>query len=313
MNIVLIGAGGFLGTHILTDLSKVNEYQWQLLTSSGAASISANFTCHPYTWPKQSLANDTYTDVFGKADVIIYAAGAGIQPGENVQEEQITALNLLEPVRLSQQLVQLSFKGQLITFGSYFETGKNQSHSLLNEELFLEQCNELPNIYCRSKKELTHYHAVAEKAGLPFKWLHLVLTNIYGPGENKKRLIPYIIEESKQNNPLHFTSGSQIRQYTFIGDVVAVVKDLLGKASGLYHLTNEEIIMVKQIIEETLQQVKDKLQLAPQFQFDIAERRDTSMDYLAISAQKLKNDWGLECSTSFQEGIARYFNDGNYQ
>lgn len=310
MKIVLIGAGGFLGNALFKNLHKQkNSIEWHLFSSSTESQQNQFDNCryHIYKWPQHSLADSGYEKTFADADVIIYAAGAGIQPRENADENIIFNLNLFEPVKLVQKLSRLNFKGQLISFGSYFETGKNQPHQLLSEPAFLEQYNPLPNAYCRSKKELSHFHFIQEQTGIEFKWLHLVLTNIYGPVENENRLIPYIIHQSKQNKPLHFTAGSQIRQYTYIGDVVNIVGNLLNKASGLYHVTNEETVTVKTIIEETVAQVRKNLSVSPVIHYDIAGRRDTAMDYLAVSAQKLSKDWDLSCRTSFKEGISFYF------
>lgn len=310
MKIVLIGARGFLGSALFKGLYKEDDgTAWHLFFSSTEFLQIPLSNCyyHVYKWPQHSLKDEAYEKVLVDADVVIYAAGAGIQPGENANDKLIYNLNLFEPVKLVQKLSRLNFKGQLISFGSYFEIGKDQPHQLLNEQAFLEQYNPLPNVYCRSKKELSHFHFIQEQAGIEFKWLHLVLTNIYGPGENENRLIPYIIHQSKQNKPLHFTAGSQIRQYTYVGDVVNVVGNLLGKASGLYHVSNEEMVAVKMIIEETVEQVRENLSVNPDIHYDIAERRDTAMDYLAVSAQKLLRDWNLSCPTGFKKGISFYF------
>ncbi len=311
MKIVLIGARGFLGSALLKGLYKDEDsIEWHLFFSSTGSLQTPFNNCyyHVYKWPWHSLSDGAYEKIFADADVIIYAAGAGIQSGEDANEEIIFNLNLFEPVKLVQKLTRLNFKGQLISFGSYFEIGKDQPRGLLSEQAFLEQCNPLPNAYCRSKKELSHFHFIQDQTGIEFKWLHLVLTNIYGPGENENRLIPYIIHQSKQKKPLHFTAGSQIRQYTYVGDIVNVVGGLLGNASGLYHVTNEETVTVKTIIEEAILQVKNKLSLNPEIHYDLFERRDTAMEYLAISAQKLLRDRDLSCSTNFKEGISLYFN-----
>jgi nucleoside-diphosphate-sugar epimerase len=309
MKIILIGSGGFLGKAIYKGLFKKDtENEWHWLSSS-PPSLAATTTHHLlYKWPLQSLADDSFTSIFTNADVIIYAAGAGIQPDANADNATIFNLNLFEPARLVQRLSTSGFKGQLMTFGSYFETGILQHHQPLDEPTFLGQYNPLPNAYCRSKKELSHLHFVQSEIGIPFKWLHLVLTNIYGPEENEKRLIPYIIDTSKRGQSLHFTSGTQIRQYTFVGDVVNTVGGLLGKASGLYHVTNEEVISVKMVIDETVKQIRCRLGVNPDVRFDLTERRDSAMNYLALSSQKLLNDWGICCPTSYREGISYYFN-----
>ncbi len=310
MKIALIGPGGFLGSSLLKGLAGNTDIEaWHLLSSSVDISFPNSRNCytHFYKWPLNSLSDDSYKNIFLDADVILYAAGAGIQPGKDDNKEIIYNLNLFEPARLVHNLVKFGFKGQFISFGSYFEIGVHQPAKLIDEQAFIELCNPVPNAYCHAKKELTHFHVLHQHMGNDFKWLHLVLTNIFGPGEYEKRLIPYIISQSKHGKPLHFTAGSQIRQYTYVGDIVKVVLVLLGKASGMYHVTKEETVTIREIIEETLHQVRNKFSLQPEIHYDLLKRRDTSMDYLALSSRKLFDEWGLSCPTNFKEGVSFYF------
>jgi len=307
MNLVLIGAGGFLGNNLLRSfLSASKDFQLTILSSSLIS--SPDFKVHYYHWPESSLNDESYKDIFRKADIIIYAAGAGIQPGVEADEESIYSLNLYEPAKLVESLNGSGFSGQFISFGSYFESGINQPNQLLDENSFLEQNNFLPNAYCRAKKKFTRLHHISETTAKQFKWLHLVLTNMYGPGENANRLIPYIITGAQSGKPLHFTPGEQVRQYTFIDDVISVIRSLLGKASGIYHVTNKETVTVKQIILETVRQVEEKLKVKPIMYFDLPPKRDTTMDYLAIDPGKLLKEWNLACRTNHQQGINSYFN-----
>jgi len=306
MNVVLIGAGGFLGNRLLKSfLSSPVNLDLSVLSSS--LSSTADFEARYYRWPASSLSDDTYKELFCKAGSIIYAAGAGIQPGNEANEESVYALNLHEPAALVNSLSISGFKGQLITFGSYFESGINQPSEPLDEIKFLQQQNPLPNAYCNAKKKFTSLHTSYENRTKQFQWLHLVLTNMYGPGENKNRLIPYIISESQLKKPLHFTHARQVRQYTFIDDIVNVVRSLLGKASGMYHVTNKETVSIRDIILETVRQVEKNLQIKPELHFDLPGRRDTDMDYLAVNPEKLDKEWGLACTTNYQQGINFYF------
>ena len=121
------------------------------------------------------------------------------------------------------------------------------------------------------------------------------------------RLIPYIISGARLGKALHFTQGEQLRQYTFIDDIVSVIRSLLGKASGIYHVTNKETVSVKEVILETVSQVEKIFKIKPTLHFDLPRRRDTEMDYLAVNPEKLLKEWNLTCSTNYQRGINFYF------
>lgn len=308
MNIVLIGAGGFLGNHLLKlFLAQTKNLELTVFSSTLKPGPDPSFKIQYYQWPECSLNDSNYKDILGKSDIIIYAAGAGIQPKSEADDKSIYALNLYEPAKLVHLLTCSDFKGQLISFGSYFELGISRSHEVFNEKKFLEQYNPLPNAYCTAKKQFTLFHHIHENITSQFKWLHLVLTNIYGPGENENRLIPYIISQAESGKPLHFTRGLQKRQYTFVDDIVKVVHSLLGSASGIYHVTNQEVVTVKDVILETVRQVEENCNIKPALHFDLAGRRDTEMNYLALDPGKLYSDWNLTCQTSYQQGINSYF------
>jgi len=294
-----------LGQSLLKSFLATKDLELTVLSSS--LKSRSDFKVNYYHWPETSLSDDGYKDLFCKADSIIYAAGAGIQPGSESDEKSIYALNLYEPANLAESLNCSRYSGQFITFGSYFESGINQSNQPLDEKDFLEQDRPLPNGYCRAKKKLTMLHNIYEHTTKQFKWLHLVLTNIYGPGENKNRLIPYIISESQLGKPLHFTEGRQLRQYTFIDDIVNVTRSLLGKASGIYHVTNRETVSVREVILETVKQVEKNFKIKPSLYFDLPARRDTEMEYLTVNPEKLLREWKLGCHTNYQQGISSYF------
>jgi len=307
MNIVVIGAGGFLGNHLLRSfLTQTKNFKLTVFSSTLKPG-NPSYKIQYYHWPENSLADAVYKQAVCNADIIIYAAGAGIQPKTETDERTIYELNLYEPARLVTTLTSCGFKGQLISFGSYFELGVTQLHAPFDEKKFVEQLNPLPNAYCVAKKQFTIFYHIYENISKPFKWLHLVLTNIYGPGENENRLIPYIISEAKSGKPLHFTQGIQKRQYTFIADVINVVHSLLGSASGIYHVTNKEVVTVKDVILEAARQVEENCGLKPTLHFDVAGGRDTEMNYLALNPAKLYSEWNLACDTSYQGGIHSYF------
>jgi len=92
MNIVLIGAGGFLGSRLVKSfLSSTMDLELQVLSSS--LSSNADFEVSYYHWPESSLSDGAYKEIFCNADSIIYAAGAGVQPGNEADEESVYAIN----------------------------------------------------------------------------------------------------------------------------------------------------------------------------------------------------------------------------
>jgi nucleoside-diphosphate-sugar epimerase len=242
-----------------------------------------------------------------ESDVIYYCAAAGVQPKHQDTIEQIFEVNAFEPIRLVNFLTTHNFQGQLISFGSYFEIGENQQEILLDETDFCKVNNNLPNAYCQSKSLFTNfaYRKITHENNLT--WAHYILTNIYGKGENNERLIPYIIRDAQGGEKLKFSAGVQKRQYTNIQDIAAFLVDNLdNKIQGIYHLTNNEIMTVREVIEIVRLVLKTEKNLEFDAEFGTVSKRDLTMGFLGIDATKAMTKLGWQPQISLAEGIAQY-------
>jgi nucleoside-diphosphate-sugar epimerase len=304
MKIAIIGATSFLGKTLISELkeskhnlhlfSRVNSFDWI---------PSASWTC--YNYPSNPL---DYTELI-KFDVIYYCAGAGIQPKHQDNNAQIYELNAFEPIRLANALKEGSYTGKLITFGSYFEIGNHQEDRSYLEKELATHTNPLPNAYCTAKNLLTRFvdTELRSAKSLTFAFQHFVLTNIYGATENNNRLIPYIIQSSINKEPLSFTAGTQERQYTHIRDITNFLnKNLTINQSGIFNLTDNAVLSVRDMIEKVLQVVEDELGIKPQVAFGTADKRDVSMKYLALNTSHLQNCFNFEPQISLEQGIKEY-------
>lgn len=304
MKIAIIGATSFLGKTLISELkegkhdlylfSRVNSFDWM---------PSLSWTCYDY--PSTPLNYATLTSF----DVIYYCAGAGIQPKHQDNTAQIYELNAFEPIRLATALKELKYTGKLITFGSYFEIGNHQEERSYTENELASHRNPLPNAYCTAKNLLTRFvdTALRTENNLSFSFQHFVLTNIYGATENNNRLIPYIIQSSIKKEALSFTSGEQQRQYTHIRDVTYfLAQHLKNNQSGIFNLTTDKVISVREMIEKVLQVVEEELKIQPQASFGTTDKRDISMKYLALNTSHLQNCFNFEPQISLEQGIKEY-------
>jgi len=313
MKIAIIGATSFLGQTLISalkkdkpcDFSLTEEHDLHLFsrTNSFDSMPSLSWTC--YNYPKNPL---DYAEL-STFDSIYYCAGAGIQPKHQDNNTQIYELNAFEPIRLATALKDNSYTGKLITFGSYFEIGNHQEARSYTEKEVATHRNPLPNAYCTAKNLLTRFVDTKLRTpnGLPFIFQHFILTNIYGATENNKRLIPYIIQSSLQKEPLSFTAGTQERQYTHIRDIAYfLVNNIAVKESGIFNLTADLVISVRDMIEKVLQVVEEELELKPDVTFGTADKRDVSMKYLALNTSRLQNCFNFAPKISLEKGIKEY-------
>ena len=296
MKIAIIGTNGFLSTAIA---KYAIEKEWTL-DMYGLDKP----TQHSYAqfYPIDLVSGNLDVDKLCDADIIVYAVGAGIQSNLNESADLIYALIVYAPVRLCDALKRADYKGVFITFGSYFELGETELIIPAKEEDIINAIAPAPTDYVVSKRMLTRF--VSSYKHKYTHW-HFILPTIYGPGENPKRLIPYTINAIRNGEELHFTSGEQVRQYLYVGDVAVAIEKAHDSqlVSGVYNLAGKETLSVRQLVLQILRVMDMEI---PDECFGSASRTDVSMKSLVLDGHKIKNQIGFEPKTQISQIIEKY-------
>lgn len=271
MKIAIIGSNSFIANSIAKHPGAIDIRGWSRKTTP------------IYNFPEFGISNMDISS-FDDFDLVIYCAGGGIQPNHKDSDELIEALNFHEPIKLIERLIgESSFSGQLITFGSYFEIGHSTLQKAYTESQLISSNNQLPNTYCRSKKKLSSY--IANEQTNKFKHLHLILTNVYGVGENEDRLLPYLARSFNKGNEVSLTSGEQIRQFTHVEDVVKFILDSrTRKLEGIYNFTNPSTMSVMEVVKQFASLVSFPV---GKLNFSVTKKNDTGMPFLALDTGKI--------------------------
>ena len=305
MKIAIVGSSAFLATAIL-EQPHPPETTWLLCSRKRPLQLPASATWCPYNAPAIPLPLE---ELYG-CDVIYFCAGAGIQPKHNDSDALIYELNAFEPIRLVQALQAEGYAGKLVTFGSYFEIGNQAGQLAYTEQQLATHQNPLPNAYCRAKNLLTRFadNCLLTPEALPFCWQHFILTNIYGAGEHPQRLLPYIVRQVAEGQPLEFTSGVQQRQYTHVDDVANfLIHTQTDQQAGIFNLTDTKIYQVREVIEAVLKLAEAHFGQLPDVKFGTVSKRDERMKYLALDMQLTQNCFTFEPTISLEAGIQAYF------
>ena len=296
MKISILGTNGFLSNAIG---KYANDKGWQLdmygLTAPDAVSYNRFYEIN-------LLDNDLDCATMLDSNIIIYAIGAGIQSNLKEGNDLIYALNVVSPVNICNKLKEMNYRGGFVTFGSYFELGETTTSHLVSEEEICNSIAQAPNDYAVSKRMLTRFVMSYHHE---FVHWHFVLPTIYGPGENPKRLIPYTINAIRNNEELHFTSGDQVRQYLFIGDVAEVLDAAYTNSlpSGIYNIAGSEVFTVRELVKRIHAHYHRQV---PDGCFGSTQRADVGMKYLALNGTKLIQTLGMRPSTLLKDVIDEY-------
>ena len=117
---------------------------------------------------------------------------------------------------------------KFIQIGSSIEYGKQKSPQ---KEIFLKKINTF-SVYGNAKLESTFFLlSLFKKVSFPSTIIRLYL--VYGPHQDTNRVIPIVINNSIKKKKFDCSPGNQLRDFTYIDDVVnAIFKTLHSKKSN---------------------------------------------------------------------------------
>ena len=135
-----------------------------------------------------------------------------------------------------------------IQVGTSDEYGDNPAPQ---KELSREQC-----ISPYSLAKLTATHLVQmqhQKNGFPGVVIRPFL--VYGPGQSKERLIPFLIEQSLQNRHFDTSKGEQLRDFLFIDDFCEGLISLFDQENAygkIFNIASGEGVSVNGVVKSIL-------------------------------------------------------------
>jgi nucleoside-diphosphate-sugar epimerase len=235
-------------------------------------------------------------------DFIIYTASVGVQASNRPSNLLLYQVNLFIPIEIVTFLSDNNYKGKFMTFGSYFEIGANNSIKQFNEIEVIRSTGSISDSYCDSKRLLSNFYMNKQ---FHISWYHLILPSIYGPNENRKRLIPYVIDSIRSNSDPKLSSGKQVRQYLFISDLVDLINQIIitDVPADVYNVPCcEEFIKIKDLVSLIYDIMGQK-----QFEHNQILTRDQGMAFLGLNTDKIKNvipEWTPKIY--LKEGIKKY-------
>jgi nucleoside-diphosphate-sugar epimerase len=296
MDVSIIGTNGFLSNCIGTFC---NTQNYELIVYGRTVP-----KFHTYSKFVQTdlLSDDLDYDQLAKAQVVIFAAGGGIQFGMKEDVNSIYKLNVSVPITIFNALKDRDFKGKFITFGSYFEIGENIENVSFDEDQIVQSALVAPNDYSISKRTLTRFYS---SQSAPYKFYHFILPTIYGETESRNRLIPYTLKSIHDNVSIGLTSGDQVRQYIYIYDAIDIIfRTIEGNLnSGVYNMPGVEEFSVKELVSLLFSLKSRKL---PSDMFGKTERADVGMKILRLNASKILKELKYQPTTTVADIYKKY-------
>ena len=268
MNIILVGATGYLGNKLLTKFEKEKNNVLSLVRCYKTLNIK-NFVC---VEDKNCFCK---LNEF-QSDILIYTACAYENSQNNYLD--IFKTNLLFPLELINKVKTTSF----IYIGT--------------------SLNKFTNQYSLSKHQFSEYGKYYSY-NKDINFFNIKLESFYGKDEPNDRFISYLINKLKNNEDINLTEGSQIRDFIYIDDVVDGIYTIIKSDLKGYHdipLGSGDGISIRELVLY----LKKKLNSKSKINFGIIPLRNNEHSGFADISEMEK--LGFKIEFSIKDSILKY-------
>jgi CDP-paratose synthetase len=226
--ILLTGATGFLGSHLLESFMRAG-YEVLVLKRSKSDLWRIKHLCHQLKL--YNIDEISPESIFGenKIDFVVHTATSYGRKNESIPE--VIQTNLIFGLALLDAAI------------------KNNVKCFVNADTLLPKDI---NAYALSKNQFAAWLELESKK---IQVINLKIEHMYGPKDDIKKLVPWVICQLKLNAPsISLTPGNQLRDFVHIDDVVSAFITSIEQLSKLDYFNEFEVgtglsIPVRQFIE----------------------------------------------------------------
>ncbi len=294
MKLLITGASGFIGKALIRKLLTYPQYE--VFTITRKPFVLGNETNFVFDITDTGKLKKTIKEV--KPDAIIHLAAAGVKYGEGNLEE-IFKVNSFSIVNIAEICKENNINPKFIVAGSGFE------YKLEDRPLKETDCLNPLSIYGISKATQS---MLLKRYAEDFTIFLLRFFSVYGVGEAKHRIFPYIISQVLKGKKVKLTGCQQVRDYLYIDDVIDSIVEFIKKEEdkGFYdfNVASGKGYVLRDIVELILEKLK-QLGYNPDVEFGaLPYRKDEPMYYVAdISKISKYLEWRPK--VSINEGIEK--------
>ena len=254
MKILVTGATGFIGNHLIERLLSNNHFVIATSSSLDKAVKFSWFTKVKYI--EYDLCQNHKVNLFNffdKPDLLIHLAWKGLPNYEDLIHIEY---NLMNQYFFLKNLINGGLKKVAVT-GTCFEYG------FINGEIAADAITFPQNSYAIAKDTLKKFLFELQKVNdFEIKWLRLFY--LYGEGQSPLSLYSQLIENINNNAEyFNMSLGEQIRDFSYILDAVDQIISISVNTEGNFieNICSGYGVSVRGFVEKIIEEKKSKIKL----------------------------------------------------
>lgn len=295
MRILITGAGGFIGSHVVRNVLRDGHTVLAVLRP-GESSERLSDCLKAATLVRCDLHDGDAVRKLAAAtqpETALHLAWYA-ETGKYWQ-----ARENLDCVRMTLSLAQaLADAGCTRFVGTGSCAEYDWDYGILTEDVTPLRPRSLYGICKNATREILQ--AFCAKAGMGFAWARVFL--LYGPMESKERLIPYVILSLLKGETAKCTQGEQMRDFLYVEDVASAMWAVAkSDFSGPVNVGSGQAIKVRTVVETIARLLQREGQLA----LGALPTDPQEPPLLQADDHRLQSVVGWKPAFTFEEGLLK--------
>jgi nucleoside-diphosphate-sugar epimerase len=303
VRVVVLGATGFIGAWVSRAMTESGADLTCVVRDFGRAESVLAKRCVSATVVERDLCEPgAVEDILEtvRPSVVFNLAGYGVDHGERDE---------FEAWRVNTELVERvcraigSTRDPQWSGADFVHTGSSAEYGAADGDLSEDVEPRPISAYGRTKLEGTRRLKVV-CAELGVKAIVARPFNVYGPGEPEGRLLPTLLRVARSSEPASLSSGDQLRDFTFVGDLVEGLVRLglthRGSTGEVVNLATGRLLSVRRFVR-----VAASVLGIPenQLRFGALSTRPDEFEHSVVSVSRLRDLLAWSPTIPLEEGI----------
>ena len=229
MKLLLSGGSGFIGKNLINYLTKNNNYNDNILV------IGRNLDEIKIPKVKKIIfdlnkIDDNFEELKKfNPDIFLHLAWEGIPD----YSDKVTKKNYLNSMKIIKKIINETSCNKIISTGSCWEYDDGYYIGECKEDQLV---NPTKPFAINKNKIFNEVYKISKDKKILFNWLRLFY--VYGKGQRKDSIIPYLIDRFKNNKKININFPSNRNDFILVDDVVKIIFNFITKEypSGIYNI-----------------------------------------------------------------------------